>query len=610
MMNRSPLVKKLSFQWGLLLCVAAVLWAVVSPRFPVGHFEDDARDILAAQSLLQGRYANLQNPAQPLLNFPLPGFPLFLSPFVFLVQGRWEWLKILPGALSLLMLVMMYRLARSVLTPEQAMLATGLMAINPLTVYLASCVIVYSLFGVVLFASFLRLQHYLRSPTQKAQWLLGFWLAIACLIRPEGKILGLAIGVAVARERPKKELWRILTPAMVILLGWGARNYFLTQEISGYSAYWIENAHTLIRDPFFMVLNLGREAHTFMMETFCALLPSSRLEKMVGWILALSALGFVMKGIREYLPGWKKGLPLAVLIFCGVFYGMHGVWLALSPHYFYWLLPWLYLALVKGMDPRYTSLKARWYGRGVIVFLLMIYGIQYGRAIQQTYGTPHRTWLTDAFQTTLRKERTVGSVYVLAPSAANLTLQTGMPSLSRIPARDVDFFRYRLHREGITHVMIAPAEYMYLRSRRGDDPEVLWSQIAAWIQELPSDFIPIYADPNAPVKLYRVRVPPVFVRAYETYEKALEAPQLETVLDGLEAALAIDDQFPEALNAYGATCYLLNRKNAQAEARLREAVRLRPGYRLAWLNLSRILERKGDKQGASHARAQALSNPK
>src|SRR5262245_52873928 len=102
-----------SFAAGLMMAImgaAALLYALSAwPHF-VGHFSDDARDVLAAKSLLQGGYRDLQLPGAPPLNFPLPGFPAILAPFVALVGDHVGWLRVVPIAAVLLCLACLYKL--------------------------------------------------------------------------------------------------------------------------------------------------------------------------------------------------------------------------------------------------------------------------------------------------------------------------------------------------------------------------------------------------------------------------------------------------------------------------------------------------------------------
>ena len=69
-----------------VLALAAALYLAYLPRFYVGFFNDDARFILAAQSLLQGGYRRLAAPEHPPLNLIFPGYPFLLTLFVKLTE--------------------------------------------------------------------------------------------------------------------------------------------------------------------------------------------------------------------------------------------------------------------------------------------------------------------------------------------------------------------------------------------------------------------------------------------------------------------------------------------------------------------------------------------
>src|SRR5687767_4073973 len=116
------------------LLAAALLYAALFPRFFVGYFSDDALYILAAKSLLTGRYVSLYLPDQPYLTQILPGYPLFLAPFVALVQPHWPWLKFLSVGLTLGSVLLLGKLLEPWMSTRVRWITMLLFAFNPTTV--------------------------------------------------------------------------------------------------------------------------------------------------------------------------------------------------------------------------------------------------------------------------------------------------------------------------------------------------------------------------------------------------------------------------------------------------------------------------------------------
>lgn len=60
----------------------------------VGYYADDAHYVLLSKALLSGKgYVNLADPNEPQFRGYPPGFPLFLAPFVLIVNGQYDLLK-------------------------------------------------------------------------------------------------------------------------------------------------------------------------------------------------------------------------------------------------------------------------------------------------------------------------------------------------------------------------------------------------------------------------------------------------------------------------------------------------------------------------------------
>src|SRR5437667_20601 len=140
--------------WFWVLLGAGLLYGIHSRSHFVGFFGDDARDLLAAQSMVHGGYFNLQDFDHPPLNFPLPGFPLLLAPFVALVQPHWAWMKALPIAATLVSGLLFWSLLEGWVGRRTRVLLVLLFLFNPTTLILSSLLIADTFFICLMLAVF------------------------------------------------------------------------------------------------------------------------------------------------------------------------------------------------------------------------------------------------------------------------------------------------------------------------------------------------------------------------------------------------------------------------------------------------------------------------
>ncbi len=127
-------VRGRSWPWwmagGILTLYAAL--SLVSRLPGVGSGNDDAMYLFLARSLLQGSYRDIFLPDAPLhLQYP-PGWPLLLAVPLGIVGDRPEILLLLPLALSVGGLALLFDAARRVLPPVPALLVLAVSALNPL----------------------------------------------------------------------------------------------------------------------------------------------------------------------------------------------------------------------------------------------------------------------------------------------------------------------------------------------------------------------------------------------------------------------------------------------------------------------------------------------
>src|SRR6185437_2162003 len=134
------------FGWPLVFFCALLLYALNLPKTYVGFYQDDADYVLAALSLLRGRYVQLRLPGMPALNNHWPGFPLFLVPWVKMVEPHWMLLKAASLACVLLSVGVLGRWTSRRFSAAFALALPALFAWNPSTVSLSGAVMSEPLF--------------------------------------------------------------------------------------------------------------------------------------------------------------------------------------------------------------------------------------------------------------------------------------------------------------------------------------------------------------------------------------------------------------------------------------------------------------------------------
>jgi len=175
--------------WLWAACAAGAWYAAFASRRYVGFYYDDAAYVLLAKSLLAGKYANPALPGQ--MGMPLfpPGFPIFLAPFVCLLEPHWPALQALSCVLSVANLALAWQLYRGWLAPGPRVWALLLFALNPIVAVNAGAVISEPLYLTVSLAAFLALRRALSGKLPGAGWLLGALVGYAALVRLAGLTL-------------------------------------------------------------------------------------------------------------------------------------------------------------------------------------------------------------------------------------------------------------------------------------------------------------------------------------------------------------------------------------------------------------------------------------
>ncbi len=583
-----------------ILLGAGLLYFANLPRTFIGCFSDDARDLLAAKALLQGHYASLQSPDHPPLNFPLPGFPLLLAPVMALVGHHWAWMKIIPLASALVSGILFWGLLEDVVEPRIRIFLLLLFLFNPSTLFLSGVLIADTVFVALVLAVFWYLKQSLRAPSSINNWALGILCACATMVRPEGILLPLTIVASFLYTKRSRQALIGLVPTAVVGIAWLYRNQDLTGQWSGYGTLWQMSLESLSRTTL-LVHHWSRVANVWFWEM---LLGISFGETSRWWLSLTSWAGgvFAIWGFFTWLreSNASHALALAMGLFAGSFMGLHGVWLAVHPHYFFPMLPFSLLFLAKALNEgeRRWSVMAKIGALG-LALAGATYAVQDYYQAFSSHGITTENRLPAATLAWIKTQVPLDPNHkILAVRAPTITLYTDRYSLAYVPARDAEQFRFQLLTKGISHVLIERVPILFVNVQGTLDPVGYWNQTTDWMANWPAAFRPVFSDEEEGTAIYEVKFSTPYVTAYQRFldaSRLFATGRVKEGMRGIELALQSDPELTSALNGYAAIVLEFGGPLDLAEARLREAIRLRPDFALARLNLARI---HGNQQGA------------
>ncbi len=595
-------------KYGVILTLAALAYIFLAPRFDIGIFGDDARDILAAQSLTTGRYVQLSVPGQPATNFPLPGFPLLLTPFVLLFAPAWAWLQGVPILCTLGAAGLLFRLARSRLSPLTSLIVLALFVFNPTTLALSSRVIADSFFLLLVLAAFLSWERFLNGKKGRDFYLTAALTGVSAVTRPEGGLLILAIVFVLAFQKEWRRLLLFfllaVAPLGLVLL----RNHLVLGALTGYASLW-ESLLPALSDPVHVLRHGARLLRTLFLDVTLGV-SSEEMSSAVQWggivLLIFGMIFLLLRGHQQLAQKNKRSAAwvLTAGLFIGSYILLHTAWLAMDPHYLWPLLPILLLFTAAGIQnlPGHT----RWIHGGTSLFLLGTLGVYLWQGAFALRQTLHRPITHQTPQLTLGwiKKTLQDTAFILTPRAQMVYLHTRRYATAFIPAQDAEEFRYQLLRSSITHVLTQPVSVLHVDTLNRHDPIWVWQHTPRWISQSPQGFEKIFSDPTEKTELYALRPAASFQKAYATYlqgRAAMNQGQTDLAMATFRFASTIDPMLVSALNAYGIACLYTGQHLSEGETQLKRAVRLQPDHPISWLTLARLYRRQGKQDLARHA---------
>ncbi|NNN07394.1 MAG: hypothetical protein HKL90_16005 [Elusimicrobia bacterium] len=571
------------------LILAAALYAALLPRFYVGAFTDDAEYVLRAEPARMHRF---------LAPGRAPGFPLFLAPFARIVAPHWSALKLVSAALTLGSGVLTWTLFAPWLDAAGGAAILALFALNPVAAEYSGSVMTEPCYLFFTLLAFLQLKRLLEREAAADAWLLGFLAAWISLVRNEGTVLFAAIAAGLLVQRRPRALARFCAATIIAALAIRAS---FTNLTGNYLFLWkAQFARTSLHEF------IGGAAATFLSALSKIVLPPMPSPSPPGaaifrGVLTAALAVIIAFGLRRF---WRRRVPsramLVSLALYAALYGLvHCLWGAVEMRYLVPLLPFVLFPIIGGAAALPRPIQA-----AALAVLIGAYAWQNTRLIQQTYS-PNRP-----ADTKLPRE-TLDWIDIHTPPGAvvmekglKTMLYAGRRSRFALPAKDIEEFRFALMSSGVDYVLsqhlVAPQIAQTSRSGRETEEE-LWARNQIWLSRWPQAFPRAYANPKEQTTVFAVTPDRAYESAYALYLLAAQDSQSgrwTAALDKLDRALILWPTLASALNARGVVSLLAGRPLPRARAQFVQALRARPGFVPALVNLARVELRQGDKARA------------
>ncbi|MFA5162307.1 MAG: hypothetical protein WC421_08675 [Elusimicrobiales bacterium] len=541
--------------WILLACAAAACAAAFGSGY-VGFINDDARHVLAAQSLLHGNYSTCFLPQpQPIDNL-LPGYPLVIAPF--LALGGLTAVKLLSAAATLLGVwaaFLCFGLAAAVVY-----------ALHPLVIGLSHTAMTEPLFTAWTVAALYFLK--------KSDWKLSPALAAFCVfaswIRPEGFLFLLAITPACAARLDGKERWRYGIFAALFFAAPYMRNMLVSDTPAGY----------------FREIVSGKTAA----ETFAKLWPGLKenilfyFQRMPEaafanpwpaapvWVRLAVVWGFwaiFVRGMYAALKSADAALRAAA-VYVFLMTGLHLVWVNYDTRYLVPVIPFILPVLLAGLPRRAAPAAA-----AAAALLAAWSGAAHARMeLKHPIPTPRVfAWL---------RANTGSGDYLMASLPEAYSVNTGRKIYPFYKTSNPDAWYDWLLRSGTAYVVFDNVSLIKSMPERETFKNGVRDRTASFLTDK-DRFRNIYLDAEEQRAVFRVTPPPGFRGDFAAmiYAEALSAAgKHETALAALRA-LEKKKAPLKRLDFSLGTALLLSGQPAQSLPYLERAAKAEPDFPLA-----------------------------
>jgi len=591
---------------GLLLLGAGLAAALLQPRYDVGFINDDASFVLLGKLLRDRLLALSGSDLGTTFGHFMPGYPLFLTPFVALCDPHWAWLRWTTAAVSLLTVYGWWRLLEGWLSADERRWVVLLYALHPLFIMCSGMVMADPFLACLFVFALLGLRLVLEGA--KGAWacaLLCSMAAWAVWTKPIGVLLAVALTAALVSARAWKALrWT----AVFVWLPWAAAGLaaaLRNKTPTDYLHYMVQGLASLSHQSLW---ERGYSSfHKFILSYGLACpWPRGPVLDLFGAALIAAVLYLCVKGLQSLLskPAPERFVALAAWILLLGQGLVMSLWTVYSLRY---ALPMLALGLwflVAGLQAVGRSCPL--VTRGLLAGLALGFLTQTAKLAVET-NSPLRPVETRLYFQTLdwiRRETPPDSRFI--GNGPLIDLYTGRSGYSLSTAPNVDVFYSDLSSYRITHALVNNVPVLSTQGPYRTNQAWQKTMERGWIRQHPGRFKKLYSNPVEKTAVYRVELPANWDKAVALCEQAqrdIRNADWKAAEANLRRSLAETPDFPSALMMLGSIEFIQRKDAAAAERLLRRVLSLEPNYRRATQLLAGILERQGRRPEAAKVRA-------
>jgi hypothetical protein len=289
--------------------------------------------------------------------------------------------------------------------------------------------------------------------------------------------------------------------------------------------------------------------------------------------------------------GAAGAVATAMVSFFGLYFAMHAMTAFEDSRYFVILIPLALLFLFEGGRPVFSTRTGRIGGALAGGLVILAYGVQNVLGFREIREKQPANRLPETTFEWINRHAPTEARFCTLLTAPMLTLYTHRPAVFAKGVADPDRFYLQLLADRVDYVYFEPMRvslepFGYLKA-----VERSWTHFPEAADRLPRRFERVYSHVGEGTVLYKVRRQVSYERAYALYFSARQdflQASWKSGMNKLERALRLDPEMTSALNAYGATCLLTHEKLDRGKAALEKALRLRPDFALARINLDRL----------------------